>query len=538
MRWRDLESFTDAGVHVTVARAEESKMAIEAGRGDNGAFNAKPGEKVAGEGCKRNEDLLTTEAERIVAGMTLGAVAFQMSLFYLVNAGDHDMRRYAYGVIGQTISIFCSVLTFSSMYAWIEEHVGSLSLVKEAIAFPSICVVFFIFMEIVVMVAARAPGWETSHPKVHGHELEVSSNALNAKAFGSCAAQMCGASALLGFGHLQFRAYEKLDSIPLALAIIPMAAMVFFLLMKVASWIRVFVVLREGEPSETAITWVEVAEECENEVFAFCMGFVVAVAARMIITDSLPYILLHGFQHAHHLEVANLPNILTLWVVGVLCGLVCILITVLKFASMVRKVDREHLQSKTCHRLIVLFSMTMGNSFAWCMCFGMHLVSVQLAMFREGIRLRLILAMFQSVLAYVIVRVLDIFVDMDCTGDAFDYAIMLIIDAMGTAVGIGWEQAFHECVRVMVEFMVEDTLVFRFSDDPKTLTSCLSIVIVFPVLLAYRLYIVPMKFELEEKHEREVETKKVRASMIGIDSAYTLVPQTVITPPRTVTPPG
>jgi hypothetical protein len=65
--------------------------------------------------------------ERVMAAMTLGSVAFQMSLFYIINHKDHDMKRYSLSVVGQTISIFCSVLAFSACFQVVETYLEDAS---------------------------------------------------------------------------------------------------------------------------------------------------------------------------------------------------------------------------------------------------------------------------------------------------------------------------------------------------------------------------------------------------------------------------
>lgn len=470
--------------------------------------HAEGGERHPGE-WESEHDPCEVRTERVIAGMTLGSVAFQMSLFYLVNQQDRDMRRYAFTSIGQTISIFCSVLTFNAVYEWIDQYMENLSPTKQSLVYPGLALCFFCFMELIVMFSATSRGGRPStHASIAGAELHMTTAVLNAKTFGTAAAQMSGAAAIRGFGHMQFQAYNDFKSIPLLWAVIPFAAVVFAFVMKVMAVLRkCFAGTRLDSVHKKH--WAEVAEECENEVFAFTVSFLCAVAARCSITESFPLLLLHGFAHAHYLEVASMTTIITLWLVAVGFAFGCLSVNIATYGCLgnAAEIDVNSMESKPIGRFVVLMTMTTGFAFSWCGGFGLHLYALQ---FGHGLQLRLGLALFTSIVSFFVMKLLDMLADLDCTGPSFDKGIVMLITALGVAIGLSWENAFHECVEVCVEFMVEDkSIIFQASDDPKVWAFALSSIIVLTVLPAYRMFIVPTMYRLLEEYEEMLAQQEI-----------------------------
>jgi hypothetical protein len=249
----------------------------------------------------------------------------------------------------------------------------------------------------------------------------------------------------------------------------------------------------------TEEAWIKVAEECEDEVISLSSGFFFAVFVRAAVTDSLPYMLLHGWEHRKSLEIAKPYDVIQLWAIGLACALLCILMNVCFYGALERGINESQLRTNYMTRFLRLSSLTLGMVFAWCTIFGAHLLSLHLDFLYEGLKLRLYLALFQTAASFLVILVLDFFADN--AGPAYAKAIVMIIHCLGAAVGLSWEHTFDKCVEVCVEFMTEDSFLFGFTDDPKIWALCLSAAIVFTVLPAYRFYIVPRMYHLMEEYE-------------------------------------
>lgn len=343
---------------------------------------------------------------------------------------------------------------------------------------------------------------------INNEELKMPAHVLNAKTFGAAAGQMCAAAIIRGFGHLQLLAYEGGHSALFAFIVCPSVFWGYYAVVWSFSIIRRWVILRDNIIDEAEETWIEVAEECEDEVISLASGFLCAVVARIALTDSLPFILLHGTAHRASLEFATWHDIFCLWAVGIGCGLTCMMLNIQFFGRLDAGINKEKLRSDSISRIIRVFTMSVGMMFAWCMCFVTHLAFLKFPCFHEGICLRLSIALFQSLTTFVTVLVLDRCSDQKCAGPSFNKALIMIIRSLGASVGLAWEQAFHTCVHVAVEFMQEDKTLFTATDDPKVWAMSLSVGIVFVVGPAYRWYIVPRATHMIEEHEDEMEKEE------------------------------
>jgi len=477
--------------------------AEESGKEERGAAAGEDSEEAEAAKIGQVEDLTT---ERVCSIMTLGSVAFQMGLIYLVNARDQDMRRYAYRAIGQTISIFCAVLIFSAACGTVETRIYSLDKVTQAFIYPLLALGLYTVMQFIVTHSVLSHGaLSRMHATANGQKLKVTASILNAKTFGAGMAQICATAWIHGFGLLQFRAYTDLDSIPLTAAVIPFAFVVFVVLVKVSAFFRRLFVARLPEQHvEAELNWAEITEDCEDEMVSITLGFLMSVFTRAVISDTFPPILTEGLRERVDLTRATAHQVSLMESFGVLCAVLGGAIIHCTWGSQGRRPSPETLESSTCSRMVRMVILTLCCAWAWTIGFGLHLISEHFRIF-SGLRLRILLATFTSFASFLVISALDWLADLSCTGPAVDKVLVTLIDALGICIGLSWENAFHESVTVLVEFMVmEDSVLVQVTDDPTVWSLSLSAITVLVVFPAYRMYIVPTMYQLLEEHDTKM----------------------------------
>merc|ERR1712079_187134 len=92
---------------------------------------------------------------------------------------------------------------------------------------------------------------------------------------------------------------------------------------------------------------------------------------------------------------------------------------------------------------------TFGN--AWCLYFGVEwALSSQLVGSEEAL-LHVIISLFLSAVAFLMIFVLDKVIDHGIVGEGSEAAVETIILAFGVLVGFAWEQSFDAAVSVVAE---------------------------------------------------------------------------------------
>mmetsp|Transcript_9122 Transcript_9122/g.22932 ORF Transcript_9122/g.22932 Transcript_9122/m.22932 type:complete len:641 (-) Transcript_9122:154-2076(-) len=485
----------------------------------------------------------------VVSIMLVGAITFQLTLFYLVNHKDEDIKRYAWETIGMTISIFCAVLIFTGLNE-VLEHIlfdGLTETSKIAIGLLH-ALAWFVLMQILILqVAQMKHEHEEPQPQrydnltVHGgnaqaadtsHHSNESLMCIRCKAFGGLTAHISGFASIHAWAHLQHEAI--LVHPALGLLVVPLAAAAFAVLIYIGGKVRKRKIEHDGELTPDEEVWAEVAEENENDVAALCLAYLITGAVTFTVTQQLharlterdPSRVRHHDEHAEHHRRLNAGHgagihhttteIVAVCAVGFVFAVLVAVFVHIGWGIHVKKVMEEsktpegRKHTKEVHlydppsaseRMITVCQMSSSFTFAWCLLFACHwFVDVKREYFQiTDIFARVIMALGISALAFVVIYIMDKLSDSERTAAQVDRTLRTLITAFGVLVGFTWEHAFAAAVTDIAEHSNYHELV-------KLLCSCVLVAGVFP---AHSGYVVPKILQLQEENSKRVATEEM-----------------------------
>jgi len=444
--------------------------------------------RALGEEGEAEEKHGASPVESAISVMLLGSIGFQMLLFYLVHWEDADIRRYAWRVISQTISIFCAVLLFQGFNGLIEEY-----LVEGAGEFWEVVIdmgqmVFWLTaMQLMLAITSGAVNelWGGTRPDMKDVEINVKSLAL-------LLSHVAGFSAINAWGSMQHVVFGRNPFV--ALLVLPIACFGLLFVYHGFDIFREHVSKSDdGEVDEYEEKWDEETEECENDVAGLSLSFLTVQAIRFAVGGHLP-----DTEGGEPLGLMR-DHGLTQWLTLIGCGMVCgaLGISLLYMEGLLSHDSAGYEFKRRCLSICGDY-FTFGN--AWCLYYGVEwALSSQLVGSEEAL-LHVIISLFLSAVAFMMIFVLDKVIDNELVGEGSEQAVETIILAFGVLVGFAWEQSFDAAVGV-----VADAMEGRFPKaGSKLVMSMVLVIIVFP---AWRFYILPLEQELAEDAEEEHQDK-------------------------------
>jgi len=381
------------------------------------------------------EELNVVSPESFATAATLlGAICFQMSLFYLTNHSDADMRRYTYEVISATISIFCAVLLFQSVNGLLEATLfEGLTHDEELLIDGAHMLFWYVALQITLAVTSGALNEYTGQPNPDEEVVEA-----NMKCFAVLLAHITGFASINFWSGVQQTEVFKSTAL-MSFLTLPISALGQLCLQKLSKHARRRIALGDdGEIDQYERMWDEETIESENDVMGLTLSFQTVQAIRFAIGGALPkqeggeeWAVLTG----HSGNQARLLLFVGLVFAALVFGLLMSL---------------QDSMSKKTRRFLALTITTLSMAFAWSTFFAYdwYLGSFKFVGEEDAMVLALTLANLLSVLAFLAIRILDKLADN--TEDAkFNDSVKQIITAIGILVGFSWEQTFDlatECL--------------------------------------------------------------------------------------------
>eukprot|EP00746_Dinoflagellata_sp_MGD_P013689 gnl/MRDRNA2_/MRDRNA2_129691_c0_seq1.p1 gnl/MRDRNA2_/MRDRNA2_129691_c0~~gnl/MRDRNA2_/MRDRNA2_129691_c0_seq1.p1 ORF type:complete len:516 (+),score=119.85 gnl/MRDRNA2_/MRDRNA2_129691_c0_seq1:124-1671(+) len=449
-----------------------------------------------------------------MAATLLGSISFQMSLFYLLNHSDPDMRKYSYEVVVSTISIFCAVLLFQSIQGVVEEVFldGAGPLYATCVGMVHMLIWFALTQFSLAYISGALADFKIGKKPTDIRDMEA-----NMKCWATLLAHMTGFAAINAFGTMQQLEIFSWNPLFCALAV-PIAVAGIYGMQRVTDTAREYISTKfgDGEKDEFEHAWDEETEEAENDVMGLALSFLITQTIRYTISGVLPNE--EGEEEGAAAFSHTTIQIVLLFATGLLAvgSMAYYIFKEPEEREDHHKTEAEEIQERFIETIIVTMSMV----FAWCCFFtGRWYLGTFNVLADDPMLLALALALLISAISFVGIRILDICADAEWSGPKVDEAIFKVIGAIGILVGFSWEQAFDTAV---------GSLASR-SSNPAIMKLGLALFCVVIIVPAWRWWLLPMVIEKgwlhgfvveDEAHieeikkahmEKEEEEKQLRA---------------------------
>lgn len=483
--------------------------------------------------------------------MLLGAVIFVVSLFYLVNWNDDDIRFYAMNIISMTMSIFSAVLMFQGINEQIRRFSENLTHAHRVLIQFLHSFVYLIAMQLVIgSISGVLPMLAEKEEPGHGgfdeekwtiadglrsdycavldkdqaeyvrnkngkksvwidefgvevpvakqkHKLEIARRRM--RCWAMLLAHMSGFAAINSGAQLQ--EVEVFSATPL-MAVLP-GIIMFFILQGVFFLARVFRQkamdrsdkLRVGLCNETVV-------EAENDVSSLSLSFLVVQALRFAVGGVLP-----------NAEGEEVPLVTHGWKeIGILFALavfLCFSAIVLSLKLMKGDTTEEDNEEEEplSDRMGQILCNFLAMSFAWLVLFGSKWVVLKTAVFNfETMIGQVVMALVLSIVCGLAVFLLD-FIDDQTRGNGKNdgaKAIRVIIQAIAILIGFSWEHCFDAGVLAAT----------KSAPHKRAAKFVMGLVVFFFLVPAWRRHILTkvMAYEEMKKQRAHVSKKSARNS--------------------------
>ena len=487
----------------------------------------------------------------VVSVMLFASLTFIMSLFYLVNYPDPQIRAQAWRAVSQTIVIFVSVLVFNAsngFVTWREDYsmpdtLDSLRVVpvaRQHDAMPDTGDFFLAMAQLTFWILAfqftvsvcagvvfwNPDKWITGPKKAvdspplkekdrsgAGEEKEEEKGEEQAeekegkKTPTADELEIATTASAMILGHVA--GFAGINAFGVLMQLSPFAdnfglcllawliAVVSIVGMVVGSEYLRDMCLRKlkGDWYESNLLHAKLhlldhqAHHGGNDVIALVTSFLLIQLLRFGITGNLPD--LYGGETTTQVESHTALQCWSL-VIFALIG-AC-------FAGAGYFI-RRNVSALPVRRLLLTFQLSMAMTKSWCFFFsgvwiiGSTGVAHVLEVSEESALLDVLLALALSGYAFFLIFVLDKLADADWTGPDADAFIYTFMGGLGILIGFAWEQAFERSLETVVEG-AEDAHVHYPEPLLKALLASFIVILVLP---AWRIWILRTTLQAQKE---------------------------------------
>lgn len=405
-----------------------------------------------------------TVSGRVLSFTLIGAVAFAMNLFYLVNHKDEDIRLITWKILDMTVSIFCAVM----MYGCVEAAMHAVF--QHPSETVRVLLALLLFLAFYSLVQFLLYMFQTDKMKL--------------RAAGTLLAHATGFSALHCFAQLQALPPFNTNIFTVSLVVV-IAVVTIIVLEVIADMARIRVALADdGKIDDAEMQWMEQVEETENDVLAFCVGFLLMQVCRYSISGAIRIYDPHEAPAGRTQTAANL-----MLCCGIFFALATLLSTIVSRKVLHSDFGRSLRKDGVRSRYIKISTTVLGMAMAWCFLFW---ADWQLYAFGfDGARIMacMLEALCLTLLSFFLIFALDYGADY---GVLPPKALRSVISALGLLVGFSWERSFH------IALSDVGALGARFGLPPGIGLHCAALLLVLVVLPAWYYYILPNSEEPED----------------------------------------
>lgn len=322
-------------------------------------------------------------------------------------------------------------------------------------------------------------------------------------------------------GFASVNAWGSLQQIPffvtptMSFLVLPISFAGQFLLQRITAYARHTTIMADSVKLKCEKLWDEHTIEAEDDIMSLTISFNLAQAIRFLNSRVLPN--QEGNEAMDVLTGHTTNQILRLWAAVVFFVVLVALLYhymplpqedaeesssesegFLRTVSHASTAESNPIYARSWKITVIACSMT----FAWCAFYSAIMSLAQVRILQDEMALALALTLTISVGSFIVIRILDIIVDLEATNDRVDATLKQIIRSLGLLVGFAWEQTFDSATSVLSSGMVH-THIAKF---------VIAVFCVLVIVPAWYEYILPMAItrswewgfivkDLDDEHE-------------------------------------